>query len=164
MPILITGASNAQAYKLERLLNEPDVIFADDQDNSHLKYSGRKFINIPAGNSASYAHEVLKASLDLGVTKIYPLYLDEIKALGEANQLFDEYEIKVIVPGFEFIKTLDSANVSATGDIVVVEDGKVIVGILPPNLNLPQPHITGIFSLNIGNQVLEIKLFAIHHA
>jgi hypothetical protein len=164
MPILITGASNAQAYKLERLLNEPDVIFADDQDNSHLKYAGKKIVSIPPGNSSSYAHEVLKACLDLGITKIYPLYLDEIKAFAEANQLFTEYGIKVIAPGFDFVKKLDSATVTATGEFVIVEEGQVVAGKLPPNFNLPQSLLTGIFSLDTDNQEPEIKLFAIHYA
>lgn len=164
MSILITGASNAQAYKLERLLNIPDIIFGDDQDNSHLKYSGRKFISIPAGNSASYAHEVLKASLDLGITKIYPLYFDEVKALAEASQLFTEYGIKVMVPDLDFIKNLDSANLSATGDFIIAEEGRVVAGKLPVSICLPELLITGIFSLNTGNQSPGINLFAIHHA
>ena len=160
MSILITAASQAAAYKLERLLQAPDVIFADNKDNSHLKYSGRKFIGIPPGNSASYAHELLKACLDLGIEKIYPLYFDEIEALSEARQLFDEYGIKVIVPGIDYLSKLDSAHSAANGEFIIVENGEVVAGKL---ISLPDSLETGIFCFESEGDSPAIKLFAIQH-
>ncbi|WP_026899389.1 ATP-grasp domain-containing protein [Daejeonella oryzae] len=164
MPVLITAASHAEAYKLERLLNASDVIFADHIDNSHLKYSGRKHIQIPAGNSASYAHELLKACLDLDIEKIYPLYFDEIVALSEAKLLFDEYGIKVIVPGIDFLRNIKAQQIALGADLVIIEDGKLIAGNLPQNLSLSHTLETGIYCFNMDENPQDIKLFFIYHA
>jgi hypothetical protein len=51
MSVLITAASHAEAYKLERILQLPDVIFADFADMPAMAFSGRKFIKIPQGES-----------------------------------------------------------------------------------------------------------------
>jgi hypothetical protein len=150
MAILITAASHAEAYKLERLLQFPDVVFADYQEMPQLAYSGKKFTKIPKGNSTSYAHEILKTALNLGVEKIFPLYADEILPLAEAKQLFEEYGILVIVPSLMWVKRQKQAANTGNSGWVVLEMGKVIAGEFPSKIALPDEKLNGIFTFKTG--------------
>src|SRR5687768_4493249 len=124
MSALITAASYAQAYKLERLLNLSNVIIADFRDLPQLAYPNKKFMKISEGSSASYAHEMLDMALNAGITKIFPLYKSEILPLAEARQLFLEYGISVIVPSILWLKGLNNrVDTLQTGDFVVIEEG-----------------------------------------
>ena len=161
MSILITAANHSSAHKLARLLNSPDVIFADYTDNSQLKYSGKRFITIPAGNSSSYAHELLTICLNLKIEKIYPLYIDEMKALSEAKQLFNEYGIKVIVPDMDHLENLGITAVPAKFEFLIIADSKIVAGNPTESLNLPEGLEAGIFWINFDQLNPVIKLFAI---
>lgn len=152
MAVLITAASHAEAYKLESLLRLPEVIFADHQELPHLAFSGRKFIKIPAGNSASYAHQILNIALNSGIEKIFPLYADEILPLAEARELFAEYGISVLVPSVLWLKAQMSTTSVPNSKLLVLEMGKVLAGELPPNILLPEKLFTGIFTLEPGNE------------
>lgn len=101
MAILITAASFAVAYKLERYLNESEVYFAEQIELPAIP--GKKFIRIPAASSPIFISEMLKICLDNQIVKIFPLKRSEIKELSEANQLFNEYGINIIIPSDEWI-------------------------------------------------------------
>ena len=99
MNVLITGASGAQAYKLEKeISNAHTIIFADSFDLPAAMLKSRKFIKIPDDSSVSFSHQLLTICLDLNIQQVFPLRRLEIMALAEARQLFDEYGIKVMVP------------------------------------------------------------------
>lgn len=101
MAILITAASFAVAYKLERFLNESVVYFAEQIEMPAIP--GKKFIRIPDALSPVFTSEILKICLDNQIVKIFPLKRPEIKELTEANQLFSEYGISIIIPSEEWI-------------------------------------------------------------
>mgnify|MGYP003296302268 CR=1 FL=1 len=143
MSVLITAASHAEAYKLERILQLPEVIFADYQELPHLASSGRKFIKIPAGNSASYAHEILDLALNRGIDRIFPLYADEILPLAESRQLFQEYGISVIVPSVLWIKAQEQVPHTQTAHLLIMEMGKSIAGNLPKDTCIEEIHSVG---------------------
>ncbi len=160
MPVLITAASHAEAFKLERLLQNPDIIFADHQDISHLKYSGKNCIQIPAGNSPSYAHQILSLSLDLGLDKIYPLYFNEVKALAEAKLLFAEYGIVLMVPDKDFFTDFKETDLSTEGELIIIENGKIF----PEKSSVTLPATTGIFIHKNEESSGTPKLFAINES
>ena len=101
MAILITAASFAVAYKLERYLNESEVYLAEQIEMPAIP--GKKFVCIPAASSPTFISEMLKICLDNQIVKIFPLKKSEIKELSEANQLFNEYGINIIIPSDEWI-------------------------------------------------------------
>jgi hypothetical protein len=101
MAILITAASFAVAYKLERFLNEPEVYFAEQTEMPAIP--GKKFIRIPDASSPIFTSEILKICLDNQIVKVFPLKRSEIKELSKANQLFSEYGISIIIPSDEWI-------------------------------------------------------------
>ena len=53
-------------------------------------------IRLPNPLSSAYAHEVLTLCLDKEINTIYPLRAEEKKLLKEAEQLFEEYGIKIV--------------------------------------------------------------------
>ena len=156
MPVLITAASHAEAYKLERILQISDVVFADYQELPHLAFSGRKFLKIPAGNSASYAHMMLDLALNSGIEKIFPLYAEEILPLAESRQLFAEYGISVIVPSLFWLNEKGNIQVNSPMEWVIIEQGKVIAGTLPSSLDAIEEDLSGIFRFEINNPTLKL--------
>lgn len=120
---MITGAVTAQAHQLQRYLdNKATVIFADSVELPQV-LQGSSFVKIPPGVSATFAHMLLTICLDLNVDEVYPLRKDELKALAEARQLFDEYAIKVMVPPKALIDGLLNKGIKGR---VIVKDGSVI--------------------------------------
>jgi hypothetical protein len=104
MNVLITAALTAQAHKLKQLLTEEATfIYADQDDLPAFMRKENKFVCIPEGSSPSFAHELLTLCLDLQIGYVYPLRREEIIALAEARQLFEEYNIKVVVPAKHII-------------------------------------------------------------
>ena len=148
MSVLITAASHAEAYKLDRILQLPDVIFADHTDMPAVAFSGRKFIRIPRGSSPSYAHILLDLALNAGIDRIFPLYAEEILPLAESRQLFDEYGISVIVPSVLWLKNRQPDYCKGTSQLVVLEKGEAIAGSLPSDLKISAEFLSGIFTLD----------------
>ena len=101
MAILITAASFSTAYKLEKILHEPVVYFAEEFEMP--KVSGKKYVKIPSVSSPSFISEVLILCLDLHIIQIYPLRALEIEELNKASQLFEEYGISIKTPSIDFI-------------------------------------------------------------
>ncbi|MBC7744048.1 MAG: hypothetical protein H7096_03015 [Flavobacterium sp.] len=159
MSVLITAASHSAAYKLEKLLNQVDVFFADFMDLPKL--SGKKYFKIPKGNSASFAHEMLNLALNEGIEKIFPLYPEEITALAEARQLFLEYGISVIVPDVNRLKEIRKLPLSPDGFLVAYESGKQLTTKLPEGLLLNDQRLTGIFKIRMENKNTIINIFTV---
>ncbi len=158
MSVLITAGSHSAAYKLERLINESEVIFADHLELPQLTFSGRKFVKIPAGNSASFAHQVLDLALNEGVKKIFPLHADEIIPFAESRQLFLEYGISVIVPSKSWFERNPLLKSNSKTELIVVEMGKLIAGELPQGVTLTDDELSGVFWVGMenGNQTFEL--------
>ena len=159
MPVLITSASHAEAYKLERLLQRPDIIFADSQELPHLGFSGKKFLRIPKGNSPSYAHEMLDLALNEGITKIFPLGPGELMPLAESRQLFFEYGISVMVPSVLWLTGQEPGSKVSSSQPVVIERGNVLAGTLPDGILLPEENFSGIFYIESVIDKITFKLF-----
>ncbi len=151
MAVLITAASHAEAYRLERLIQPPDVVFADYHKLPGFSFSSRRFIRIPQGNANTYAHEVLTVCLDLGIDKIYPLYSDEIWPLAQAQQLFDEYGIELVIPSLNWLKTNSFKEAASVENLLILEKGIITAGSMPQNAALPEISASGIFTWKVHN-------------
>lgn len=151
MSVLITAASHAEAYKLDRILQLPEVIFADHADMPAMAFSGRKFIKIPRGNSPSYAHIILDLALNAGIDRIFPLYAEEILPLAQSRQLFDEYGISVIVPSVLWLNSRQPDYRKGTSSLLVIEKGETLAGSLPPGLVIQEEFFSGIFNVEPEN-------------
>lgn len=100
MNILITGATTARAFQLERQLNRPDeIILADSAELPAFLLKSKRFLKIPGENSPSFVHELLALCLDEHIDEVYPLKEHEVEALNNARQLFEEYGIRIKFAG-----------------------------------------------------------------
>ena len=118
---LITAAASSKAYQLtNKLLSKENIIFADSEDLPEIMLRGKRFIKILKGNSASFAHLLLSTCLDQQITKVFPLRKAEVYALIEARQLFDEYNICVMVP--ELSKLDKFLGNDLKGELIISED------------------------------------------
>ena len=161
MSVLITAASHSAAYKLERLLRAPNLVFADFIELPHLTRSGRNFVKIPKGNSASFAHQILDLALNEGIIKILPLYADEIFPLAESRQLFLEYGISVIVPNINWFEGQSLIQNASDTSLIVMESGKILAGELPPGVTLADEELSGIFKVGIKEGRPLLTLFTV---
>lgn len=119
--ILITAASSATAYKLEKQISGADkIVLADDVDLPQILLKGKNFIKIPSGASSAFSHQLLSICLDLEIDKVYPLKRAEILALAEVKQLFEEYGITLMIPDLPEIQTL--LGDLKSGEIVLNEN------------------------------------------
>lgn len=97
MKILITYGTRPLAQRLVRLLQQQQhetVLATCEAIPTILK----DFHPIPNAKNPTFAHEMLKLCLDLGVEYVVPLSVEEIRSLHEARILFEEYEISLLIP------------------------------------------------------------------
>ena len=159
--ILITGAANTEAYRLSRLIDASQVIFADHQELPNFSKSSNQFVKISSGKAPSFAHELLTVCLDLGVDTVFALYKDEVMALSEANVLFEEFGIKLMIPSVEWLsRNLDPQAYASKNNLVVLDNGNIIGGSLSEIL-WPKENLTGVFNWTCENNFYRFTLFTI---
>ena len=101
MSALITAASDSAAFRLARLFSEKVIFFGSIKEITNI--GNTKFIKIPSAKSPSFAHELLKICLDNHINEVYPLVFDEIVELSASRVLFEEFNIKIIIPSINYI-------------------------------------------------------------
>lgn len=84
MKTLITRSST-QGMALAFLLRNQEVVFGDFSEQ------------FPTQNSSSLAHEILKFCLDENIEQVFPITLNELEALAEAQILFEEFGVELII-------------------------------------------------------------------
>ncbi len=148
MVALITGAASAAAFRIRRLLDFDQVIFADHLDLPQLIFKETRFLQIPEGSSSSFAHQLLKLCLDNHVDIVFPLRKDELQPLAEAKVLFSEYGIRLIVPDPEQLAGMPT-DAGSKNDCIILSDGLIIGGQFMELLHFPSD--SGIFSFDNEN-------------
>jgi hypothetical protein len=93
---LITAANSTQAHRLKNELNSDFVILGDYLELPAFMLSPNMVI-LPNPTSIAYTHEMLSLCLDRDISTIYPLRDEEITLLNSAEQLFNEYGIKLMI-------------------------------------------------------------------
>lgn len=157
MSALITAASDSSAFRLARLLNEKDLLFGSIEEIPN--FGDTKFIKIPSIKSPSFAHELLKICLDNKINEVYPLFLDEIIELSTSRILFEEFNIKIIIPSVNYIN-LGLLNYSVSfANLFVLKDGLIVAGKTSPDNSLPFQEENGVFMWEIIDDQVKFCLF-----
>ena len=157
MSVLITGGLSPEAYRLQRILNIQDVVFADATELP--LFSNTKSVVLPAHTSSSFVHEMLKSCLDHEISHVYPLNWGEIIELSKARDLFSEYGVVLMIPSDNWLKS-GKAQISEKGEnITIVEQGKVLAGLVLIDNGLNNE--TGVFSWATRGQKTEYSLYLI---
>lgn len=156
MPVLITAALSSAAYQLARIINAPELIYADQTDMPFIP--GVRSIILSEANSMSFAHETLKSALDNRIDVIYPLKLEEVLELSASKQLFDEYGIKLMIPSAEWLKNNLPILPFSSPDIIVIENGLLIAGNFPVS-KIDQFPETGVFKWHFSDNKYTFNLY-----
>jgi hypothetical protein len=160
LKVLITAATTAKAYKLQRLLDQGQTyVYADQESLPGFMAGGKQFVRISSGDSPSFVHELLKVCLDLQIDVVCPLRKNEILSLSEARQLFLEYNIKLIVPSKELINRSVSPKIK-DGSIVVISDRKIIAK-QGEILHVPEEIDSGVFLIDSSNEQNQYSIYTV---
>jgi hypothetical protein len=156
---LITAASESAAFRLARLFSEKVLFFGSIEEIPNI--GDTKFIKIPSAKSSSFSHELLKICLDNEINEVYPLVLDEIIELSSSRILFEEYNIKIIIPSSNYIN-LELLNYSfSLTNLIVLINGVIMAGNRPPNNSLPFQELNGVFKWGIIDDEVTFSLFTV---
>ena len=98
MYTLITAANSSEAYNLKNKLGEHYILLGDYLELPDVLLQSGKMIKIPDPKNVSYTHQMLALCLDKDVNTIYALREQEKQLLINAEQLFNEYGIKIKAP------------------------------------------------------------------
>lgn len=105
--ILITFGTRPLAMRIaKRLGADFEIVYASSEDIPQLLLASGKYAKIPKGLLPTFAHEVLKLSLDQQVDYVLPLGGFELEPLAAAKVLFEEYQISVLVPDKDLLETI----------------------------------------------------------
>jgi hypothetical protein len=156
MPALITAGLSQQAYRLQRILNSQDVIYADISALPFIP--GRRGLIIPSYHSMSFTHEILKICLDHRIDRVFPLVYGEITELSKARLLFSEYNISLVIPSNRWLENNPSTSVSHISEMAVLENGSLIAGTLPPEPGLESEE-TGVFCWATYGREIQYSLY-----
>jgi hypothetical protein len=159
MSVLITAATNSAAFHLARILHTEDICFASDMDIPVL--AGKRFLKIPSTGSTSFIHEVLKICLDHQITEIYPLLHDEIVELSKSRQLFEEFDIKLVIPSLKWIETRLNDLPFLSSNLFVLIDGNVCAGNITKESALLFNEKNGVFQWELRNNQLIFGSFIV---
>jgi hypothetical protein len=109
--ILITAAASLQAHQLKSKLITPsekkniaslrNVILGDHLELPAFMLSSGKMLRLPQPASVAYSHEMLTLCLDNSIQTVYVFREKEVKLLIEAEQLFKEFDINIVIIGNE---------------------------------------------------------------
>jgi hypothetical protein len=159
LKILITAATAARSHKLKRLLDQENTfVLADNVDLPAFMARENQYIKIPEGASPSFAHELLSLCLSIQVDYVFPLRKKEIMALAEARQLFEEYNIKVVVPSKPVVESLFSTE-TLDGKVFILYNKEFILNPDSLFLNVVDELETGVFIGNENYEKFNYRLF-----
>ncbi len=161
MPVLITAGLYPEAYRLQRVLSVQDVFFSDDQELPFMP--GIKSVVLPSCTSPSFVHEILKACLDNAIGMIYPLKRGEIVELSHARQLFNEYNIDLMIPSDEWLRNNLSNLPLRHPSIAVLKDDELLAGSLPKS-QFTALRETGVFTWATIHGKTEYSLYILNDA
>ncbi|RKO70229.1 hypothetical protein D7322_17090 [Sphingobacterium puteale] len=104
--ILITFGTRPLAMRIaKKLAGKFEVLYASSEEIPELLLKSGNYESIPKGLLPTFAHELLKLSLDQQVDYVLPLGVFELEPLAEAKVLFEEYQIAVLVPDKDMLGT-----------------------------------------------------------
>jgi hypothetical protein len=158
MSVLITSGLSPQAWRVNRLLENEDIVFADESELPYVP--GVRSALIPPHNSPSFIHEMLRTCLNHGVDRIYSLKWAELRELVKARELYSEYNIRLMVPSDTWLSAQhEHAGINAA-NLFVIEDGQLLAGVAPPEEKWPHGE-TGIFSWATNAGKIQYTLYMI---
>lgn len=110
MKILITGGTSVTALKLCNALAGHHIILGDYGQVPNIKSAAYTMVSLGDKNEDTIAHNLLNSCLDNDVDAILPLQNFEVEPLSKSEVLFDEFNIKLLLPKREILAAYFSVN------------------------------------------------------
>ena len=162
MKILITGGKSAVALKLLKAFENEEVILADYGEVPSFPSSSYKFISLSEKNEDITAHVLLNHCLDYGVDYLLPLYEFEIEPVDKAKILFQEFNVNLLLPGVEDLKTYSSLPITKTAWAILINGAVVYSTLETAQLGmLFATNVSGAFYVEEVNGILCASLIRI---
>jgi len=97
MKIIVTGGKSAQAFKMFKAFKDDELVMAD-YGEMPASFSKFNFFSLGERNNDTIAHNLLNACLDQEANSLLPLHDFEVEAVAKSAQLFEEFNIHVLLP------------------------------------------------------------------
>lgn len=106
MKILITGGKSAAALKLIRAFAGDEVVLADYGEVPVFASAAYSMISLGEKNEEVTAHQLLNICLDQEIEMLIPIHYFEVAAISKSTVLFEEFNIKVLLPEMSALPVL----------------------------------------------------------
>ncbi|GHE23701.1 hypothetical protein [Sphingobacterium griseoflavum] len=125
--LLITYGTRPFAQRLGRMLSTRfSCHYASSEPFPELLLKG-DYRKIPTGANPTFAHELLKLSLDEGYSYVLPLGKMELQVLHETRMLFEEYGVAVLLPD-QLTTRLLVENPPSAVEVRIIHQGFDLLG------------------------------------
>ena len=135
MKILITGGTSATALKLCNALSGHQIILGDYGQVPNIKSAAYTMVSLGDKNEETIAHNLLNCCLDNEVDAILPLQNFEIEPLSKSEVLFQEFNIKLLLPNRDILNAYFSINeIHKSINYTIYIDGEITFSTVDENL------------------------------
>jgi len=110
---MISGGNSAFAMKLMAKLAPHRVILADYGEMPAFSTNAYRFKSLGSQQDGAYAHRLLQACLDEEADLLIPLHAFEIRPLAASALLFNEYAVRLALPGADNLPEYFNSEKSA---------------------------------------------------
>lgn len=152
MKILITAGMSAKSFKIKNLLTDAEILLADFGVLPQMASKTLQFLSFGERNEDTLAHTILTACLDQQIEVCIPLNKEEIAASAEASALFQEFNIRLIVPNLHWLGNKGDDSQKGA-DILILENGTNLVD----QQSYPVfEHLSGVFWFNKADASIQL--------
>lgn len=165
MKILITGGKSALTLKALSVFATHEILLADYGEVPAFSSSNYRFVSLGELNEDTIAHKILNVCLDEQVDLVIPFQAFEVVPIAKAKLLFEEFNVKVLLPTQDFLSDyFDGNKFASKTDWVVYLDGEIIFNnsddFIAAKLEMPM-GLDGIFSFISKDGVAKLMLITI---
>jgi len=151
LKILITGGNSATALKLTKAFNNYAILLADYGVVPDFSYGSTQIKSMGALQNDSLVHHLLSFCLDHEVDLLLPLYPNEIEELHKSINLFNEFNIQLLIPSDHLSTYISTVKMPNQTDWFVHFNGKILFAsntLLIDNQFSQKMVVNGVFYLN----------------
>lgn len=125
--ILITSGTTSLALRLKNILSDKyNVILSTSAEIPSVMKN--HYLQLPNDSSPIFVHELLKLALSNNIIYVLPLIGSEILILSQNKVLFEEYNIKLLIPNNSLMDTLDTiSTVDKSMELALLDNGTDLI-------------------------------------
>lgn len=151
MKILITGGNSATAFKLTKAFKNYSILLADYGVVPDFSYENTQIKSMGVLQGDSVVHQLLSFCLDHEIDLLLPLHQNEIIELHKSINLFNEFNVQLLIPNHHLSTYISEVKMSNQTDWFVHLNGKIMFASNPLSNNsqfIQDTDINGAFYLN----------------